>query len=103
MKSNGLVFEDIRNKLHEKDILLTDIAEALKVSRSHVYSIAKRLNKSQPVAEAICSALELTLEEVFGDTYVGHQPRGRKDRASRKQQVINAIRNKKPIPAPTYN
>ncbi|ENN99794.1 MULTISPECIES: helix-turn-helix transcriptional regulator [Pseudoalteromonas] len=102
MKSNGLVFEDIRKKLLEKDILLSDLAEGLNVTRAHVYSIAKRNNKSKPVADAICSALNMSIEEVFGDTYQDHQARGRQDRAARKQQVINAIRNNQPIPESSF-
>ena len=103
MKSNGLTFEEIRIKLLNKDILFADLAEGLKVSRAHVSSIAKRANKSLRVAECICNALEMEIEDVFGDTYDNHQAKPRADRAIRKQQIINAIQNNKPIPSPSLN
>lgn len=103
MKSNGLTFEEIRTNLLNRDILLADLADGLKVSRAHVYSIAKRVNKSQRVAECICNALDMTIEEVFGKTYTNHQAKPKLDRADRKQEIINAIQNNKPIPAPSLN
>ncbi|KID56865.1 hypothetical protein JF50_13285 [Pseudoalteromonas luteoviolacea] len=92
--SQKLTSREIIEKLKPKDICLTDIAEALELSPSHVSRIASGDAKSLRVAQAICNALEMPIHEVFGKSY---EP---KNRGPRKSQIVKAIRQGTPIPPP---
>jgi transcriptional regulator with XRE-family HTH domain len=96
MKPIKLTFSRIQELLSEKNILLADIADALKVSRTHVSLIARGESTSNRVANAIALSLDLPINQIFGDKYErNHNP---SERATRKQQVIKAIRAGQPVP-----
>lgn len=86
----GMPPESIISGLLQRDILLTDIAEALEVSPSHISNVIRRKSVSYSVAKAISLALNLPVVDVFGTK---EEPtRGRKPRKKRREQVIEAIR-----------
>ncbi|MBQ4814270.1 helix-turn-helix transcriptional regulator [Pseudoalteromonas luteoviolacea] len=91
-----LTSREIIEKLKPKDICYTDIAAALEVSPGHVSRIANGEAKSRRVAQAICSALEMPLDQVFGGMY---EPKNR-NRDARKTQIVLALRKGSPIPPP---
>ncbi|MEC8325890.1 MAG: helix-turn-helix domain-containing protein [Pseudomonadota bacterium] len=90
--------EHIQSELRNKDILLSDIAEALEVSKSLVSKVAASQSKSIRVAESIAHALGKPLTEVFGEFYQEDKRKAVNPRTERKQQIINAIRTNQPIP-----
>ncbi|WP_419147542.1 helix-turn-helix domain-containing protein [Pseudoalteromonas 'SMAR'] len=88
-KPTRLTYEEIKFQLKQKDIYLSDIAVALKVSRSHAYQIASGRAKSKRVAEAISRCLGLTLEQVFADEYTNVSRDKRDQRRKQIAAVIN--------------
>ncbi|AXQ97995.1 helix-turn-helix domain-containing protein [Pseudoalteromonas piscicida] len=90
-KPTKLTYQQIKEKLDEKDILLSDIAEVLGVSRSHAYQIAKGLGKSKRVAEAIAKCLELKLTDVFGDEYENVHSRSKSCRDKRRNELAKVL------------
>lgn len=98
MTSTQLTFHQIKERLSERDILITDIAEALKVTSPHVTLVAKGTSSSFKVANAISLSLDLPINQVFGDKYDQPGKRGPKDRTKRKQQIFTALRKNKPVP-----
>ena len=102
MNKNSITRDGIKLRLDELDIKYTDIASAMGVTSSHVIGVVSRRTFSKPVANAVCLALDLPLHEVFGDVdkYFSPKKRGPKERTERKTQVIRAIQNGQPVPAP---
>ncbi|WP_300583246.1 hypothetical protein [uncultured Pseudoalteromonas sp.] len=100
MTPNKMTFEEIKKTLKERDVTFTDIAKALEMTPGHITNVARRDARSKNVANAISLSLGLSLTEVFGNEYDGTTKRGPKDRTARKQVIYEALRNKKPVPAP---
>ena len=93
-----MTFEEIQSELNKRNILLADIADALLVTRSHVSTVVKLKAKSLRVANAIALCLEKNTDQVFGDTYTGENIGRGEHRKTRKQQVIDALRNNECVP-----
>lgn len=100
MKTNIIKSDSIKSLLRQRDICLSDIATACRVSSSTVTMVINRKGQSLPVAKAICLALDKPLELVFGDveSYYNPKKRGPKDRSKRTAQVVEAIRKGQPVP-----
>lgn len=98
MNTKQMTFEQIQATLKKRDILFADIAEACNVTRSHVSLIAKGQSTSHHVAKSICLALNLPINQVFGDKYDNPGRRTGKHRADRKQQVIASLKAMQPVP-----
>ena len=98
MKSVKMTFSEIKTQMKERDILFSDIAEALNVTRSHVHTIANNKAKSSRVANAIALCLGKETSQVFGDTYTGCDIGRGQHRKSRQIEVIKAIRANSNIP-----
>ncbi|MBS3796689.1 hypothetical protein [Pseudoalteromonas sp. BDTF-M6] len=101
MTSQEMTFDEIKRELNERKVLFSDIAEAMKVKPSHVSNVARGLVSSFRIATALALSLDKPITEVFGDKYANPGKRGPKDRSERKRQVIEALTNNKPVPAPT--
>jgi len=59
--------ETIKSELRKKGYSLAMIAAALDCSPTNIQQVCKRLNHSLRVANAIATALELPIKEVFPD------------------------------------
>lgn len=97
MKIITLSSEEIKQQLSQRDILLSDIAQALDVTGCLLTSVIQG-GTSRRVAQAISNALNLPINEVFGDKYNKPPQRGRKDRTLRKEEIKQALLNNKHVP-----
>ncbi|MEC4091820.1 hypothetical protein [Pseudoalteromonas rubra] len=92
--------QDISNGLSANDVQFSDIAAAKGCSVSHVYNVATGNSTSKHIATAICLSLGKSLSSVFGDKYTTSKKRGPKNRETRRQQIVEAIKQGKPVPRP---
>jgi DNA-binding XRE family transcriptional regulator len=90
-KPTKLTYQQIKEQLEEKDILLSDIADVLGVSRSHAYQTAKGQSRSKRVAEAIAKCLDLKISDVFGNDYENVQARSKSCRDKRRSELAKVI------------
>lgn len=93
-----MTFEEIQEALKNKDILFSDIAEACEVTRPHVSLIAKGNSTSHKVAQAICLALDMPINQVFGTKYDNPGRKTGKHRVDRKKEIIEKLRQGLPVP-----
>lgn len=98
MTNTVLPLDIVKEQLSKRDVLLSDIAQALNVTSCHVTLVIQGTTTSYRMAQAIANALNLPINQVFGDKYVQVPKRGRKDRTARKRQIKNAILNNQPVP-----
>lgn len=94
MQSKSLSAKEIRQKLMAKSIQIAYIAEALQCSSSHVSNTISRKAQSKRVAECVCRALNLPLEDVFGDVdaYFNNSPSITASRQEHKNRIVSALR-----------
>jgi hypothetical protein len=95
MHSKSLTAKEIRQKLVAKSIQISYIAEALQCSSSHVSNIISRKAQSKRVAECVSRALNLPIEDVFGDVsaYFNHAPSIKESRQEHKNRIVSALRD----------
>ncbi|NOU50249.1 helix-turn-helix transcriptional regulator [Pseudoalteromonas sp. JBTF-M23] len=94
-KPTKLSYTEIKDLLRKKDIYLSEIAEAIGVTRSHAYQIASGKAKSKRVAKAIAQCIGRPLNQVFGDSY---SEESKKQREKRVLQIANSLKTGTPIP-----
>ena len=98
MSSNTLSASAIKERMKERDILLSDISQALDIGHCTVTHVIQGATTSYRVAKAIANALDLPVNQIFGDKYDHPSKRGRKDRSARKQQIKDALLSNQPVP-----
>jgi Ner family transcriptional regulator len=67
MSKSNLTAAEIRAALSKDEIALSDLAEALNCSKTHISNVICRHTSSKKIAEAICKLLNKPMSEVFGD------------------------------------
>lgn len=90
MQKPNLTGEQIKAKLLQVDTTLSDIAAVIGCTHSHVSNVIHRRSSSIKIAKAICSLLQLPLDQVFGD--VSTYSTSRESREKRRAEIKTRLK-----------
>ncbi|MBQ4879653.1 helix-turn-helix domain-containing protein [Pseudoalteromonas luteoviolacea] len=88
-------YEDIKKELKERNVLLSDIASAQKVSKAAIYNVAQGKAKSIRIAQVIASLLGKPISQVFGDLYNQAENMTKEERVN---SILSALDSNTPLP-----